>query len=146
MSRYFAYVDLVDSRPCSSSVVCAISIVRQILWSLCVTPQVGGSPVGVMSSPPVNGLEDPWPVSRRCLEPRWFVGDPTSLARDNIHVCFGSQEYHILTTMSCSEWKCIKRKNATWHWKRALPVLAITGCNVFPRDPSFWTCFSESYL
>ncbi len=20
---------------------------------------------------------DPWPMSRRCLEPRWFVGDPT---------------------------------------------------------------------
>ncbi len=31
-----------------------------------------------------NGLEDPWPVSRCCLEPRWFVGDPTLLARDNI--------------------------------------------------------------
>ncbi len=26
---------------------------------------------------------DPWPVSLRCLEPRCFVGDPTSLARDN---------------------------------------------------------------
>ena len=26
----------------------------------------------------------PWPVSRRCPEPRWFIGDPTSLARDNI--------------------------------------------------------------
>ncbi len=23
-------------------------------------------------------------MSRRCLEPRWFVGYPTSLARDNI--------------------------------------------------------------
>ena len=33
----------------------------------------------------VNGLEDPWPVSRRCLKPRWFVGDPTSLALDNIY-------------------------------------------------------------
>ena len=22
-----------------------------------------------------NGLEDPWPVSRRCPELRWFVGD-----------------------------------------------------------------------
>ena len=34
--------------------------------------------------PPVNGLKDPWPMSCRCPEPRWFVGDPTSLARDNI--------------------------------------------------------------
>ena len=40
-------------------------------------------------SPPVNGLKDPWPVSCRCLEPRWFAGDPTSLARDNIlSVCW----------------------------------------------------------
>ena len=35
--------------------------------------------------PPINGLDDPWHVSRRCLEPRWFVGDPTSLACDNIY-------------------------------------------------------------
>ena len=34
--------------------------------------------------PPVNGLDYPWSVSRRCLGPRWFVGDPTSLACDNI--------------------------------------------------------------
>ncbi len=34
----------------------------------------------------VNRLEDPWPMSCRCLEPRWFVGDPTLLARDNIYV------------------------------------------------------------
>ena len=26
----------------------------------------------------------PGPVSCRCLEPGWFVGDPTPLARDNI--------------------------------------------------------------
>ena len=32
----------------------------------------------------VRSLKGPWPVSCRCLEPRWFVGDPTSLARDNI--------------------------------------------------------------
>ncbi len=37
--------------------------------------------------PPVNGLEDPWPMSRCCLEPRWFVGDPTSLARGNMNSC-----------------------------------------------------------
>ena len=32
----------------------------------------------------VNGPKDPWPVSCRCPEPspRWFVGDPTSLAHD----------------------------------------------------------------
>ncbi len=36
-------------------------IVRQILWSFSVTPQVGGSPVGVRFSPPVNGPKDPWP-------------------------------------------------------------------------------------
>ena len=47
---------------------------------------VGGSPVDVRSSPPANRLEDSWPVSRRCLEPRLFVGDPTSLARDKIYV------------------------------------------------------------
>ena len=28
----------------------------------------------------------PWSMSRRCPEPRWFVGDPTSLARYNIFV------------------------------------------------------------
>ena len=31
-----------------------------------------------------NGLDDPWLVSRRCLEQRWFVRDPTSLARYKI--------------------------------------------------------------
>ncbi len=31
-----------------------------------------------------SGLEDPWPMSRRCLEPRWFVGYPTSLACESI--------------------------------------------------------------
>ena len=41
-------------------VICAISIVHQILWSLCVTPQVGGSPIGVRFRPPVNGPKDPW--------------------------------------------------------------------------------------
>ena len=48
-----------------------------LIWQLCslnLTCKV---------RPPVNGLEDPWPMSRRCLEPRRFVGDPTSLARDN---------------------------------------------------------------
>ena len=30
-------------------------------------------------------------MSRRCLEPRWFVGDPTSLARDNILYIIGCQ-------------------------------------------------------
>ena len=47
------------------------------------TPQVGGSPVGVRSSPPVNRLKGPWSVSRRFPVPRWFVGDPISLALDN---------------------------------------------------------------
>ena len=45
--------------------------------------------VSVRTMPPgflVNRLEDPWPVSRCCLEPRWFVGDPTSLAHNNIYV------------------------------------------------------------
>ena len=31
-------------------------------------------------------VKDPWSVSRCCLEPRWFTGDPTLLARDNILV------------------------------------------------------------
>ena len=30
----------------------------------------------------------PGPVSCRCLEPGWFVGDPTSLARDIILLSF----------------------------------------------------------
>ena len=33
---------------------------------------------------PVNGLTGPWSMSHRCPEPRWFVRDPISLARDNI--------------------------------------------------------------
>ena len=59
MSRYFAYV---------------LPLYKHL---------VGGSPIGVRSCPLVNGLEDSWPMSRRCLEPRWFVEDPASLARDN---------------------------------------------------------------
>ena len=39
--------------------VCAMSIVSQILCSLCVTPQVEGSPVDVRFSLPVNGPKDP---------------------------------------------------------------------------------------
>ncbi len=33
---------------------------------------------------PVYNVAYPTLLNRRCLEPRWFVGDPTSLARDNI--------------------------------------------------------------
>ena len=36
----------------------------------------------------------PGPVSCRSPEPRWFVGDPTSLAHDNIHpICRKSYQY-----------------------------------------------------
>ena len=38
----------------------------------------------VRPSPPVDGLKGPWPVSRRCPEPRRFFGDPALLAHDNI--------------------------------------------------------------
>ncbi len=31
-----------------------------------------------------DGLKGSWSVSRHCPEPRQFVGDPASLARDNI--------------------------------------------------------------
>ena len=40
--------------------------------------------ISVRSSPPVDGLKGLWSVSRRCLEPRRFAGDPASLARYNI--------------------------------------------------------------
>ncbi len=48
------------------------------------------------SSPPTNGLKGPWSVSHRCLKPRWFVGDPTLLARYNIQVTAMKQQiwYH----------------------------------------------------
>ena len=35
------------------------------------------------------------PVSCRCLEPQWFVGDPTDLARDNIYVLLHSVHWSI---------------------------------------------------
>ena len=34
--------------------------------------------------PPVDGPKDPWP--RVLSLPEWFVGDPVSLARDNIMI------------------------------------------------------------
>ncbi len=48
----------------------------------------------------VNGLEDPWPVSRHCPEPRWFVGDPTSLARDNINPDYNSSSIYVFRSKS----------------------------------------------
>ncbi len=33
-----------------------------------------------------NWVVGPWPVSCPCPEPRWFVGGPTSMARDSILV------------------------------------------------------------
>ncbi len=33
----------------------------------------------------INRLRRPWSVSRCCPEPRWFNGDPTLLARNNIY-------------------------------------------------------------
>ncbi len=47
-------------------------------------PRPGSLSASVEICPMLVGLKDPWPVSRRCLEPRWFVLDPTSLACDNI--------------------------------------------------------------
>ncbi len=54
-------------------------------YLVCSTPQVGSSPVG-RSGPPVDGPKDPWP--RVLSLPERFVGDPASLARDNIFDIF----------------------------------------------------------
>ncbi len=52
--------------------------------TLSKTGPIVGPCFSTFGSTPVNGLEDFWPMSRRYLEPMWFVGDPTSLARDNM--------------------------------------------------------------
>ena len=58
----------------------------------------------------------PWPVSRHCLEPRWFVRDPTSLARDNmlhaisINIC-SAYDWFRLCTFQTVLWRnlCIRK-------------------------------------
>ncbi len=35
----------------------------------------------------INKLKGARSMSRRCPEPRWFIGDTTSLARNNIYLC-----------------------------------------------------------
>ena len=55
-------------------------------------------------------LKGPWSVSRCCPEPRWFIGDPTWLAHDNIYSYKGtwSSPYRISelwrTLFSPSHW------------------------------------------
>ena len=43
---------------------------------------IGGSAVGLVHL--WTDQRIPGPLSCRCLEPGWFVGDPASLARDNM--------------------------------------------------------------
>ena len=51
-------------------------------------------PTSVRPSPPIDGLKGAWSVSRSGLERRRFLGDPTSLARDNIYLHFRNEEFH----------------------------------------------------
>ena len=82
----------------TDSIKCIISLLRYAVNKYCDVPGspclsktgiVVGPSFSIFGSyrfrPPVNGPKDPWPVSCRCPEPRWFVGNPTSLARDNIY-------------------------------------------------------------
>ncbi len=55
-----------------------------------------------LDKPPRAPASDkgPWSVSRRCPEPRWFIGDPTSRAHNNIYMCSSYCSYSNIVPLS----------------------------------------------
>ncbi len=62
----------------------------------------------------VNGLKGPWFVSCRCPEPRWFNGDPTSLACDNIQT-YGPLQYIVGSGCCRDLYRCTRCEQITPH-------------------------------
>ncbi len=60
--------------------------------------------VSFRSGPPVDGPKDPWP--RVLSLPGWFVGDPASLARNNIVMLWSISFFLCFFLSSSSSFQC----------------------------------------